>query len=377
MMPKQPTGLKSVARGEAVLPALDSQTIALRIIAGLLVVGAAWLLADLLVPVAAAFVLAIILSPLADRLERRGLSPTLSSLTCLVLVVMLIVVTGGLLVHQGRTLVRDGDRYSARIGELLTDASRRVGLEATAPTERAEGEEDASNGGGLDWSGMIRSSYQSIGPWLAQGLGGLLGVLGQVVVFLAFLYYMLATREDWRVRIERVAARLGLIGSGPESVEAQYQIRRYAVCVSLVAVSVGALVTGLCLVLGLPTPLAWGVLAGLMEFVPYFGPLIAGGALTVVALATGEGWFEPAVVLAAYVVLQTVESYVVSPLLYGGAVRLNPVTVLFGLLFFGWIWGPLGILLALPMLVLLRTWVDVARDTPALDALLREDAIKE
>lgn len=360
--------------------ALDSQTVALRVIAGLLIVGAAWLMADLLVPVAAALTVAVVLAPLAGRLERVGLPAGLSALVCLLLVVAAMAATGALLVYQGGHLVRDSGAYVDRAGELFSEASRRAGLDRLMPELGVVDGADGGTGGGsaaagpAEWAGSLRGSLRSVGRWLLHGVGGLLGVLGQVVVFLAFLYYMLASRSDWDTRLRRVAARMGLGSSGRAMRGAQSQIRRYAACVSGVAVAVGALVTALCWALGLPTPLAWGVLAGLLEFVPYFGPLIAGGALAIVALATGGGWFEPTMVVVVYAALQTIEGYVISPLLYGGAVKLNPVTVLFGLLFFGWIWGPVGLLLSLPMMVLLRGLVEVSPETPALDALLEEPA---
>jgi predicted PurR-regulated permease PerM len=87
-----------------------------------------------------------------------------------------------------------------------------------------------------------------------------------------------------------------------------------------------------------------------------------------VALSLGS-WWQPAAVVALYVALHQLEGYVVTPLVYGRAAEFNPVTILFSALFFGWLWGPLGVALALPMMILLRGLLVITPDTPALDAL--------
>ena len=122
---------------------------------------------------------------------------------------------------------------------------------------------------------------------------------------------------------------------------------------------------------GLPQPFLWGVVFGLMEFVPYFGPLVGGSLLTLVALTMGGGgWWQPVVMVAVLLAWLTFEGYVITPMVYGEAVRFDPVTVLVAVLFFGWLWGPLGMVTALPMMVLLRELTVMSPETPALDALM-------
>ena len=95
-------------------------------------------------------------------------------------------------------------------------------------------------------------------------------------------------------------------------------------------------------------------------------------ACTVAAVA-GQGWWAPATMLGLYLVLQTVESYVITPLIYGRAIRFDPLTVLIGVLFFGFLWGPLGFVAALPTLVLVRGFVEVIPGADPVTALIGED----
>jgi predicted PurR-regulated permease PerM len=127
--------------------------------------------------------------------------------------------------------------------------------------------------------------------------------------------------------------------------------------------------------IGVPQFLLWGVLAGLLEFIPYFGPLISSVAPTIVALSL-EHWWQPALVALQFIALHLVEGYVVTPLVYGQSIRINPVTILFGALFFGWVWGPLGLAMAVPMMIILRGLLAITPDTPALDALADLDKVK-
>jgi predicted PurR-regulated permease PerM len=134
----------------------------------------------------------------------------------------------------------------------------------------------------------------------------------------------------------------------------------------------GAIITGTTAwLLGVPQPFLWGLVFGLLEFVPYFGPMVGGTLLTLVAMATGSGsWWQPLVMLAVILTWLTLEGYVIAPMIYGHAVKFDPVTVLVAILFFGWLWGPLGMVTALPVMVILRELVVMAPETPALDALM-------
>ena len=115
------------------------------------------------------------------------------------------------------------------------------------------------------------------------------------------------------------------------------------------------------------------MLTGVLELIPYFGPVLAGALPTLMALGSGGAWWQPLAVVALFVALQTVEGYVVAPLLYGEAVTIDPVTVILGILFFGVLLGPMGLALAMPLMIFLRGLLAITPDTPALDALMDAD----
>jgi predicted PurR-regulated permease PerM len=96
------------------------------------------------------------------------------------------------------------------------------------------------------------------------------------------------------------------------------------------------------------------VVAGVLNFVPYLGPAITLVVITVVSVLTFDGLPQALLPPLLYLGLETIEGNVIQPLAFGRSLSLNPVGIFVSLLFWGWLWGPLGILLAVPILVVIK-----------------------
>lgn len=386
-----------VAETEDVKEAIEGQSVTLRVIAVFLLLGACWVLATILVPFAIALMVAIALAPLADRLERGGFPRSLAALACTLGVAALIALAAGLILFQAGSMVQDADKYvqgfGTKIDELVKKthsgrAATALGVlsrkkEADATHEKAarrtaddsagdakRGESGAPGDAKLQGEGeqFLRRGMSAAGGWLITGFGGLLGLLAAAVLFLAYLFYMLEGRGKWVESLTAAGRRLGLRPAPGKLEKVQKQVVMYFGCLSLIALGYAVVVSLLLWLLKVPQPILWGVLAGMMEVVPYFGPLIAGVLPTVVSLSMGN-WWQPLAVVGMFLTLHLVEGYVIEPKLYGKVVRLDPVTILFGALFFGALWGPGGLAIATPMMIVLRGLIMITPDTPALDAL--------
>lgn len=371
--------------------AIEGQSVTLRVIALFLLVGACWVLATILVPFAIALMVAIALSPLADRLERGGFPRGLASLTCTLGVAGLITLAVGLILFQTGSIVHDSDRYIHGFGTKIDDLVKHTHSQRAATTLGLLSENKdprpgarslsrgAKAGNGVEpndsqgekaggGESLLRRGMTIAGGWLVTGFGGLLGVLGAGVLFLAYLFYMLEGRDGWVESLTAAGRRLGLRPSPGKLKKVREQVMGYFGCLALIALGYAVVVSLVLWLLKVPQPILWGVLAGMMEVVPYFGPLIAGVLPTIVALSLGS-WWQPAAVVAMFLTLHLIEGYLIEPKLYGRVVRLDPVTILFGAIFFGALWGPGGLAIATPMMIMIRGLIMITPDTPALDAL--------
>ncbi|MDB5352281.1 MAG: tqsA 2 [Planctomycetota bacterium] len=353
-------------------------TNAVRLIAIVVAGAAMYWTASILAPFFIGVVLAIAMSPLARRLERLGANRTIASLACMLLVALVIVAVGGLIFYQAGTMLKKGDVYVERLGELSAKVMRTVGGESwlRSLSPRSHASQSAAMSRDAEPESLvahletaIRNHADEIGRWAAAGVGGLLGLLGNTVLVLAFLFYLLQGRDDWIDRLKRAAKGLGMQPRDHEFVRVASDVKHYLGALLLVSASYAVVISAAMWLIGVPQPFFWGMLTGILEFVPFFGPVLAGTLSTLAALGAGGSWWQPLAVVAVFLVVGMVEGYVVTPILYGKSVDIDPVTVLLGVMFFGFLLGPAGLALAMSMMIILRGILIITPDTPALDAL--------
>jgi predicted PurR-regulated permease PerM/methanogenic corrinoid protein MtbC1 len=188
---------------------------------------------------------------------------------------------------------------------------------------------------------------------LRAALSPLLGPLGTAGLVVIFVIFMLIRREDMRDRLLRLSGegRLNLTTQALD--EAAHRVSRYLLMQSLVnggtAIAVGV---GL-LLIGVPNALLWGLLAGILRFIPYAGPSIAAALPVLVSFAVFPGWLQPLLTLGLFLVIELTSNNVVEPLLYGAETGISTIGIVVAAVFWTWLWGPVGLLLATPLTVCL------------------------
>jgi predicted PurR-regulated permease PerM len=183
-------------------------------------------------------------------------------------------------------------------------------------------------------------------------VGFLTPAFGQLILFFATLFFFLLVRPQlFRALIllpsER-GARLRTLGilRGIEQ-----DLTRYLGTVSVINIAVGV-ATGIIVdVIGYPNAALWGVLAFLLNYLPYVGPAIMILVLFTVGLVTFPSLIEAAIAPICFLALTTVEGYLITPNIIGKRHALNPFAVLLALAFWTWLWGPVGTFLAVPLLI--------------------------
>lgn len=169
------------------------------------------------------------------------------------------------------------------------------------------------------------------------------------------LYFLLAAGDTFLRKVVRVIPTLSdkkkafEIARGVET-----EIGRYLFTISIINLILGFTTTLLMYFLHMPNPLLWGTMVALLNFIPYVGATISLSVLTVVAILTFDTLGKALAVPAGFLALATLEGQIAYPLIVGRHFSVNPVLVFVSLLFWGWLWGIPGMLMAVPILVIAK-----------------------
>jgi predicted PurR-regulated permease PerM len=188
--------------------------------------------------------------------------------------------------------------------------------------------------------------YQSIA-------GTLLPPLATAGIVLLIVVFILLQREDLRDRMIRLFGSSDPQRANSTLTDAANRLSRYFLRQVMINSAYGTLVALALAIIGMPSPLAFGLLAGLMRFVPYVGVFIAAAPPLFVAAAVDPGWTTFLLVLAIYVAGEFTMGQVVEPVVFGHGTGVSPIAVVISTVFWTWLWGPLGLILAMPMTVCL------------------------
>jgi predicted PurR-regulated permease PerM len=344
-----------------------------------IVVAALYFTRDILVPIALAVLLSFLLAPLVRLLQRWRLPRSLA-VTCAVLGALAVALSLATMVMvEVNQLVNDLPRYQATLGSKvhnLRDAVGSAGLLKNASSmlkdldkELGTSEEKLVPG---TPSSQERAKNSPIpvevhqpDPGASETLVAVLKPLaapftttGIVVIFLAFFLFQ---REDLRNRFLRLAGSGDLERTTAALDDAGRRLG-HLFASQLALNSIFGVVIGLGLaVIGVPSAPLWGLLAMILRFVPYIGPVLAAALPISLAAAVGSDWTMTIWTAALFAVVEPLTGQVVEPLVCGKSAGLSPVAIVVAASFWTWLWGPLGLLLSTPLtlcLVVLARHVD-------------------
>jgi predicted PurR-regulated permease PerM len=165
------------------------------------------------------------------------------------------------------------------------------------------------------------------------------------------LYFLLATGDLFSLKLVRVLPQFRDKRKAVSIMkEIEIAISRYLATVAIVNLGQGVVVGMVMYLIGMPNTVLWGVLAGVAEFIPYVGALTLAVILALAGLATFDHIGHALLVPGAYLVVTLLQANVVTPMLLGRRLALNPVAIFIGLAFWLWMWGLLGAFIAVPLL---------------------------
>ncbi|MGE3274799.1 MAG: AI-2E family transporter [Vicinamibacterales bacterium] len=330
---------------------------------------------DFIVPVLAAIVVALSLAPIVRRMScymPRALAAAL-------VVVLLAVGIGALgysLSDEAAAALDALPRVTRDIRQSLRGTLRKKDTPlAQLQKTVSEMEQAANDTGGLSSAppnGVM--AVQIVEPpldlrnYMWWGSRGLASVAGGLVLLLFLVFFLLATGDRFKRKFVRLSGQaLSRRRTTVRVVDAiATRVGRYLLHMVMMGAVVGTLTWLAFAWIGVAQAGLWGVLAGILNAVPYFGPTVIMGASAFAAFAQFGDLGTAALVGSVSLVITSLEGMLLSPIFLGPIADVNPVAVFVSFLFWGWLWGPWGVLLAMPLLVIIKT---VAEAVPALSVV--------
>lgn len=349
---------------------LSPGVLSLRILAALASLYTVYFAKTLLIPIVVALFFALLLSPLVKLLKRFYIPRTVSA-------VLILALIGGPMGLLGSQLAEPAQRWAEaipRLADQLTDhvdeLTDKLSAQSEAPTppepegfsffglfDGDEGQgENGENGNGEGKDGRVSEKLKQGGlELLLAMLGAAPVVIAQFLTTVLLILFLLVFGSRL---FDAFVAIFPAIDDKQGTLELvrtiQVELSRYILTVSVINACLGLTVGVALWLFGVQDPLLWGVLVGMLNFAPYVGPLIGVILLTLAGVVQYGAVVFALLPALIYFSINLLEAQVITPLVLGRHMRLNPLIILVWLVIWGWLWGAVGVLLAVPLLVCLK-----------------------
>ena len=307
----------------------------------------------LLMPIAIALMLGFLLRPPVRWLRKRGLRESIGAG---------IVVLGGVLivVAIARILAAPASIWLERAPEVIENVSRKLqstGGPVAQIEETAAKVEQIATGGQPRPRQAVTPVPQRT-PLLRRMFGNLTDFVGGTFSVIFLTYFLLASGDLFMRKVSDMMPRGRARMPREISLEIELSVSRYLRTVTWINIGLGLATWGVLAALGMPNAGLFGLIAGVLNIVPYLGAVATAGIIGLAAVASFESLGHALLMPGAFLLLNMIEANVVTPVLLGREFPLNAVAVFVGLLFWGFVWGVPGAILAVPMMVTLKIVAD-------------------
>ena len=374
-----PSHEPSAAQTSVRMP-VDIRSVSLTVLAASAVVLMLQYAQAMVIPIVLGVLISYALDPIVSAMERRRIPRSVGAAFLL----LVLVGAGGWLLYGLRS-------EASAIVEQLPQAARRLRhtLENDRPTTAKAIEQVQKAATELQRAAdvaappppstgvqrvQVEAAPFSIGEYLMYGSLGAAAAAGQLVLILFLVYFLLASGDLYRRKLVKLAGPSLAQKKIPLQILAEIdrQISAFLL-VQLFTSTVVALATWLAFrALGLQQAAVWGILAGVFNSIPYFGPVIVSAATAAVAALQFGNVHMTLLVSGVALAITTLEGFLLTPWLTSRTARMNAVAIFVGLLFWGWVWNVWGMLLAVPMLVVIKAVCDHVEDFKPVSELLGE-----
>jgi predicted PurR-regulated permease PerM len=325
---------------------------------GLLYVGR-----DVLEPIALASILSLVIAPLIRSMRRVGLQQLPATLLSVLFATTCVFGIGIVLAFQLVAVTADLPKYRAAIRtkvaavrEMTERPFARIEAELTAVAP--PGSSIATGRRGMTTITIsptqpipveIRAPRMTTGDTLGRLFSLAWGPIGEAGLVLVLLVFMSLEHESLRDRLVRLAGQAEVGRTIQALSDAAQGVSRFFFSQFVVNATFGTLIGVVLWMAGVPHAILWGALSGLLRFVPYLGIMAAGAVIAVFVAAIDPGWTLALSCLTLFIGLELIVANVIEPKVYGQSSGLSPLAVIVSALFWGAMWGPVGLLLSTPL----------------------------
>jgi predicted PurR-regulated permease PerM len=359
---------------ESSLPSVVSRTCTL--VSFVVIVGTLYWFREIFIPLALAVLLTFLLAPIATRLERLGAGRVLAAVCAVTLAVFAVGGVGYTFTGQLADLANKLPQYRATISKKL-ETIRHPDI---GPFSRAS----ATISGLLDeMEGKTAAAPMPAAPrpaapsqpantfeFVRTLLGQAISMLGTgAVVFVCVLFFLI-DRNDIRDRLISLTGRQRFHTTTRALNDAGTRVSSYLLMQLVVNVSYGVPIALGLFLIGVPNAGLWGLLCTILRFVPYLGPILGAAFPIVLSFAVFEGWTKPFLTLALFLGMEIISNNLIEPWLYASSTGLSKTAIILAAIFWAWLWGGIGLLLATPLTVCLAVTGKYIPQLGFLDVLL-------
>ena len=339
---------------------------------------------EVLIPVTLALLLAFVLAPLVSLLRRLHLGKVLSVILGVVLALGVILAIGAVIGTQIADLTTDLPKYAATVETKIASVQRYTVGRITSFADRIGNHPtEATPSGAPTSSGAPAPSAPPAPPPAAPAATGtsplkiaetylapILSPLATIGIVFVVAIFALLQREDLRDRLIRLLGSDDLHRTTVAIDDGGRRLSRYFLTQLSINTAFAVVIGVGLLIIGVPNPVLWGILSGLLRFVPYIGSISSALLPMALAAAVDPGWSMVIWTAALYLVVELVTGQVIEPLVYGHATGLSPFSVVVAAIFWSWVWGPIGLILSTPLTLCLVVMGRHIKQLEFLDVML-------
>jgi len=316
---------------------LTLQTLAYPFLALVAFTAFCYFASPIAIPVVISISLAYILSPFVFLLKELKIPHIVAVLIVLIVALIVVGVSGYFLFVQANYLLQDLPSYWQGFLDFLENLKTKLDSQTILPAE------------GFDLKSLELKDFSGITKYLVKGIGSFFSLILEGILIFFLVLFILNDQEMIRAKLISAFDRSESPEKGKILNEINQQIKNFIWTKFLLTLGLGVALTLGLLIIGVNYAYIWGPLAALADLVPIIGPVIGAIPPLIVAGIQFQAFMPVLWVLILFIIIQNIQSNIIQPKVIGESVNLNPLAILISSMYWGWLWGAIGVVLAVPI----------------------------